>query len=273
MNRIGRNKLLESSAESLAAPPTVSNDGTDTRLPVLYSYRRCPYAIRARMALWMSGVSIEVREISFQNKPTHLLALSPKGTVPVLWWESPEGTLLLEESLDIMTWAHTKSKMDASARSPSASTPKDALKADAPFLVGPDDLLLVTENDTTFKRHLDRYKYPDRLTDCATTAAESRTKCVQVLASYEARLGVTPFLRGNQISLADLAVFPFVRQFAAVEPQWFEQQPYPALHRWLHFFMEHPAFTSVMIKVPVWIEGGPTCVLKAHHAGQQPKEP
>lgn len=232
--------------------------------PVLYSYRRCPYAIRARMALWLCGFTIEVREISFRDKPSHMLELSPKGTVPVFFHDAASPALLLDESLDIMLWAH-RSHTTREERPPGQE--KTILEPTSvrehPFVIGPDDQALISRNDGAFKENLDAYKYPERGTGASKTPEEAREACVQVLAQYESRLSSSEHLSGDRLSLADLALFPFVRQFAAVDPHWFAQQPLPRVHYWLKTFLESPAFEAVMVKVPLWQPGMQPFIVRA----------
>jgi glutathione S-transferase len=195
-------------------------------LPILYSYRRCPYAMRARMALKLAEIAVEIREISLRDKPAHLLAISPKGTVPVLLL--PDGTII-EESLDIMMWT----LQGAASRRLNA---------------GQEALKWVHLNDTQFKPLLDAYKYPERFPQ--KTAIEHRQLGEVFLQQLEAQLLVHEYLCGNQPSMADIAVFPFVRQFAAVDAVWFAQAPYPQLRQWLSRWIESELFASIMQKQP-----------------------
>ena len=199
-------------------------------LPLLYSYRRCPYAMRARMALLLAGQAFNVFEIVLRDKPPELLALSPKGTVPVL--RLPDGTVL-EQSWDIMRWA---------------------LEADDPGGLwsraqSPGNLDLLKRNDGEFKQHLDRYKYPDRYPEEARN--EHRAQAVAaLLLPLEQALQVHRYLGGDTPCATDLAVFPFVRQFTAVEPAWFADQAWPALQGWLALWMGSPLFDACMVKLP-----------------------
>ena len=184
--------------------------------PLLYTYRRCPYAMRARMALLQAGVAFDAFEIVLRDKPAEMLALSPKGTVPVL--RLPGGQVL-EQSLDIMRWAFVETG-DAGgwwARAQSA-----------------DNLALLGACDGPFKHHLDRTKYPERFGGGADLRAHHREQAVQVLlAPLDAQLQGTGQLGGYAPCAADLAILPFVRQFAAVDVGWFEGLPLPALQGWL----------------------------------------
>lgn len=211
----------------------------DPELPVLYSFRRCPYAMRARLALRQAGVSVEIREILLRDKPAALRAASPKATVPVLLLP---GGLVLEQSLDIMGWALGQ------------ADPELWLLA-APWA---DQQSLITLNDGLFKRLLDIYKYPQRQAAAAgesgtTLAALARDAAVlQVLAPWDAALSRHAYLLGPRCSVADMAVLPFVRQFAAVDPAWFESAPLHRLRAWLQQRVSEPLFISVMEKQPVW---------------------
>jgi glutathione S-transferase len=203
---------------------------------ILYSYRRCPYAMRARMALRYAGIEVEIREISLRDKPASMLQASPKGTVPVLVLDND---VVLEESLDIMRWA--LQQRDSG----------DWIRNRRPALQTVIDQL-IAENDGTFKRALDRYKYPDRFPQ--HSSAEYREQGEVFLKQLEERLNTQTFLLDEHLSLADVAIFPFIRQFAAVDPTWFELSPYPKLRAWLARLVASDLFTSVMEKHPTWID-------------------
>lgn len=195
-------------------------------LPILYSFRRCPYAMRARLALYSAKIPHEHREVDLKNKPAEMLAVSPKGTVPVL--QLADG-MVLEQSLDIMKWALNQSPLTL------------------------EETQLITENDTVFKQALDRYKYykPDR--DPEETPIHNLEHCEAFLRKLETLLH--PFLTGNTAILADMALFPFIRQFAMVDPGWFEEQPYPRLKSWLDFFLISALFRHVMQDYVPWTAG------------------
>ncbi len=208
---------------------------TTATLPVLYSFRRCPYAMRARLALIASGERCELREVVLRDKPAEMLAASPKGTVPVL--VMADGTVL-EQSLDVMLWALRR------------NDPRRWLQPDAGTL---DDMLaLIAVCDNDFKPLLDRYKYPGRFTD---TEDSARERGAQFLHELEARLSVSPHLAGAHATLADAALMPFVRQFAMVEPAWFDAQPWPCLHAWLSDWTASDLFTRAMPKYAPWKTG------------------
>lgn len=203
--------------------------------PVLYSFRRCPYAMRARLALQAAGVRCELREVALKQKPEALLQASPKGTVPVL--VLPDR--VIEQSLDIMLWALAK-------HDPQHWLPTDvAVQADA--------LQLVAQCDGDFKHHLDRYKYPNRydLPDGLTHRAQGAVW----LTALEARLAAQGFVVDRQWRWADAAIAPFVRQFARTDAVWFAAQPWPALQAWLAAFETSPAFGRVMKSYKPWQQG------------------
>lgn len=191
------------------------------------------------MALRLTQIPVEVREVSLREKPEAMLAISPKGTVPVL--HLADGRVI-EESLEIMKWALEHSV--------DSSLCQSFWKAFDQALI---DQMIGT-NDRAFKRLLDRYKYPERYPEFKReqTLAEIEQ---DHLVSFEERLSKHSFLFGEQASLADLAIFPFIRQFAKVDEAWFEQAPYPSIQRWLRHWLQSPLFLDVMIKYPTWKEG------------------
>jgi glutathione S-transferase len=204
--------------------------------PILYSFRRCPYAIRARLALDASAQPCELREVALRDKPLEMVNASAKATVPVLIDE--QGTVF-DESLDIMLW--TLRRHD----------PESWLRPERGDL---DSMLQLIEHfDTEFKCHLDRYKYPSRFVDA--DAAFSRGEASKSLAMLDEKLKGSGFLLGNRASLADFAIAPFVRQFASVEPEWFERRPWPDMHRWLQSIIGSQRFTRVMRPLKPWMPG------------------
>lgn len=231
---ISRNHADCSQCSPLPRPDSFCDNRS--MLPVLYSFRRCPYAIRARLALHSSGTAVELREVSLRDKPHSMLAASPKGSVPVLLL--PEGQVI-DESWDIMCWALQR------------SDPENWLGQDHRHIedAGP----LVSENDTAFKYWLDRYKYPDRYPEFPQ--AHYRYMAEQSLVKLESRLAVSRFLLDDERSVADAALFPFVRQFAEVDKDWFAQSPYPELQRWLADFLDSADFAAVMAKYAIWHPG------------------
>jgi len=203
-------------------------------LPRLYSFRRCPYAMRARLALLFAELPVELREIVLKNKPSQMLAISPKGTVPVL--QLPEGRVI-EESREIMIWALEHND-------------KQGL-LDAKLIKQANDLL--DKNDHEFKHWLDHYKYADRYPEMSQAEYQERGEVF--LQSLEALLNKNAYLLGDSISIADIGIMPFVRQFAHVDRDVFYGLPYPKLQRWLQDWLEHPLFKQAMTKFDPWQEG------------------
>lgn len=201
-------------------------------LPILYSYRRCPYAMRARMALSYAGIPVEIREISLKVKPAHMLQVSAKGTVPVLVLANGQ---VIDQSLEIMQWALQQRDADG------------WLSADPQHAA-----LLIAENDGSFKQSLDRYKYAIRFPEHA--AEDYRQQGALFLAKLELQLQQSSFLLSNKISLADIAIFPFIRQFAAVDSDWFESSDYIKLKTWLQHMVESELFQGVMVKYPTYTD-------------------
>ena len=201
-------------------------------MPILYSYRRCPYAMRARMALKYAGIQVEHREIALRSKPHSMLLASPKGTVPVLCVDG----YVLDQSLDIMRWALEKSDRDG--------------------WIGVDEEISqawIEKNDGPFKALLDQYKYPNRFPDLSQEDVLNRA-IELMLKPMEAALQSSKFLMGNKMSLVDVATFPFIRQFAAVNPQRFEGLPFASVKAWLNQHLESDLFNSVMDKHPTWLD-------------------
>ncbi|KQP35578.1 glutathione S-transferase [Pseudorhodoferax sp. Leaf274] len=209
---------------------------TPPPLPLLYSFRRCPYAMRARLALLAAGQACELREVVLRDKPQALRNASPKATVPVLVLADGQ---VIDESLAIMQWALARHDPLGWGR-PSEATPAQMLE-------------LVAANDTQFKPLLDRYKYPERHGEPDGTAA--RQACLPFLMALQARLQAGPFLCGGHATLADAALAPFVRQFAGVAPDWFAAQPWPALRQWLDGWQQSALFASAMRRLPPWQPG------------------
>ncbi len=197
--------------------------------PILYSFRRCPYAIRARLALAVSGIAVEHREVKLRDKPAAMLAASPKGTVPVL--VLPDGAVI-DESLDIMRWALAR------------SDPEEWLSGDDPALIA--------TNDGAFKHHLDRYKYPDRY---PADGVDHRAAALAILHGLEARLGEHAYLSGARFGLTDAAILPFVRQFAAVDREWFDVQDLARVQGWLEAGLGSALFARVMVVREPWRGG------------------
>lgn len=203
-------------------------------LPVLYSFRRCPYAMRARMAISYSGVPVALREVVLRNKPESLLIQSPKGTVPVLIL--PDGRVI-DQSVEIMYWAL-------------AANDPDNWTGGSDTVLFEQTNSLIQENDQEFKKWLDRYKYADRYPE--HPMAYYREQGEVFLMRLENHLKTAHYLLSDRITLADIALFPFVRQFAHVDEEWFKKTPYPRLQQWLMSLTESTLFTSVMQKYKPW---------------------
>lgn len=198
--------------------------------------------MRARLAILFAGLQVELREVTLKNKPAQMLAISPKGTVPVL--QLADGAVI-EESRDIMVWALEQQDPQG------LLDPTVLEKANA----------LIEQNDNEFKYWLDRYKYADRHVEMTQT--EYRQRGEAFLQVLESLLESRAYLLGDNPSIADIGVMPFVRQFAHVDSDVFSQLPYPNLQRWLQGWLAHPLFLQTMIKLPVWQEGDEVVVFPA----------
>ncbi|WP_440464087.1 glutathione S-transferase [Psychrobacter sp. ASPA161_6] len=199
----------------------------------LYSFRRCPYAMRARLGILFAELQVELREIALKNKPSQMLAISPKGTVPVL--QLADG-VVIEESRDIMVWALEQ------------TDPQGLLNA----AVLHQSNTLLDQNDNEFKHWLDRYKYADRHVEMTQT--EYRQRGEVFLQVLEELLTKNSYLLGDSPTIADIGIIPFVRQFAHVDRDVFYSLPYPNLQRWLQHWLEQPLFLQAMTKFPLWQE-------------------
>jgi len=196
--------------------------------PILYSFRRCPYAIRARMFLSYMEVSVELREVLLNERPQSLYKISSKGTVPVLLLKDGK---VLDESLDIMRWAIKQGEQKLY---------EDKLN---------EQNQLIKYNDTKFKYWLDKYKYHVRYLEHSREYYQR--KCSKTLAEYDMRLRENAYLMGDRIRLADIAIFPFIRQCANVDQNWFNNK-YPNLNQWLEIWKQSRLFKSVMMKYNQW---------------------
>lgn len=204
-----------------------------TSLPILYSFRRCPYAMRARMALWVAGIAVELREVKLAAKPPELAEASPKATVPVLVLaDGTDAGGVIDESLAIMRWALAQNEPEG-------------------WLMG-DDAALIATNDGPFKHHLDRAKYPGRYDE---DSADHRAEALALLRPLEERLERAPCLCGPARTITDIALFPFIRQFAYIDPAWFAAQPMPRLQAWLNQHIASDLFANIMPKFAPWKAG------------------
>ncbi|KGJ92459.1 glutathione S-transferase [Thalassotalea sp. ND16A] len=201
-------------------------------LPVLYSLRNCPFAMRARLAIYKSKQPIELRDVVLNNKPQQMLTASPKGTVPILVLASEQ---VIDESLEVMLWALNE------------SDPDDLLHSGCAEI-----LTLIEQFDEPFKTCLEQYKCAKRYHESNLT--ECRQACEVYIKDLEQRLTEHAYIIDEKESLADIALLPFIRQFAKIERQWYLQSPYPNVKRWLNRYLQSPMFTKVMAKYPLWSE-------------------
>jgi glutathione S-transferase len=214
------------------------------KLPILYSLQHCPYAMRARFGLLMAHQQVTLRAIVMKNKPTEMLTVSPKGTVPVLILLDQT---IVDESLDIMIWALRK------------NDPKDLLHKDSP-----DNLTamieLIRRNDKEFKPQLEIYKKSKRFR--TGTEIEERRKCETFITELEKMLaekGRGGHFIGDKPGLIDYALLPFVRQFSKVNKAWFKTAPYPLLQAWLEGHMQSRLYAKAMAKYPLWLDEHAEC--------------
>lgn len=205
--------------------------------PVLYSFRRCPYAMRARLAIVYSGIQVELREVVLKDKPASLITLSPKATVPVLQTAEKR---IIEESIEIMDWALQQNDPDNWFNSLSEQQQQ----------LGNE---LINYNDGEFKYYLDRYKYADRFPE--HTEQFYREQGELFLQKLEDLLNQQDYLLDTHITWADMAILPFIRQFASVDRDWFNSANYPKLQNWLKQFLDSDLFKSIMPKFKQWKQG------------------
>lgn len=209
---------------------------TQANLPVLYSFRRCPYAMRARLAVASAGVACELREIVLRDKAPEFLAVSQSGTVPMLMTHSRP----IEESFDIMLWALAQ------------NDPENWLTEN------PVALDLIAQADGAFKTALDRYKYASRYAE--GDRGENREAGAVFLRQLDVQLTGQAWLFGKRENLADMAILPFVRQFANVDKTWFDAEPWPNISRWLEAFLVSHRFEKILTKYPKWVANDPVTV-------------
>jgi glutathione S-transferase len=202
-----------------------------SQYPILWTFRRCPYAMRARLAIMSSGIKVELREILLRDKPSAFLETSPTATVPSL----RVGDLVLDESADIMVWA-----LDQCDPQRLLDMPKEGWS-------------LIETNDGPFKTALDHTKYASRFPEL--DAGAERDKAATFLHKLDQRLKGQNWLFGDRPTIADQAILPFVRQFANTDRDWFDAQVWPDLISWLNCFTKSAAFAQIMIKYLPWSEG------------------
>ena len=228
-------------------------------LPILYSLRNCPYAMRARIAIFKAQQTVLLRDLVLSNKPAEMLVASPKATVPVV--VLADGSVI-EESLEVMLWAlresdpgdllHTVFSSNSGAKTTNEN--EIANQIDNPMLSAMLDL--INQFDHDFKQCLEQYKCAKRYKE--DNIIECREVCEQYIQQLEQRLTQHTFLMSNKESLADIALLPFIRQFARVERQWYLQSPYPNVRQWLNRYLQSPMFTKVMAKYPLWLDSHET---------------
>ena len=199
-------------------------------LPVLYSFRRCPYAMRARMAIILSSVECELREILLKNKPEQMLSLSPKGTVPVLAFDNT----VLDESMDVINWAFAKD----SSKFLKYSSSESKLS-----------IYFVELFDAKFKYHLDRYKYASRYDK---TSDDHQGECLKILLELNESINAGPWIFGATVSLLDISILPFIRQCKIANPHWFLEQDFKKVINLLDYFESSVLFHIAMKKFDEW---------------------
>ena len=205
--------------------------------PVLYSLRRCPYCVRARLAILLAQQPVMLRDVVTSNLPSEMLQASPKGTVPVLVLAD---STVIDESLDIMLWALEQ------------SDPHNLLYCDKPQPYRDTIMSLIKSNDDDFIPFLDKYKIAARYHH--DNATKYREECEQFIRELEQRLAKQEYLLGPRPSLADYAVLPFIRQFSRVDRKWYLNAPYPHLERWLNTLYQNPLYSKAMTQYPRWLD-------------------
>ena len=203
-------------------------------LPILYSFRRCPYAMRARMAIHISSQKCEIREVLLRDKPPSMLEYSSKGTVPVLVLQSGE---VIDESLDVIDWALNLNDPDNWQRSKDNEKTKELIKI----------------NDGEFKHHLDRYKYSKRYDN--EDPEFHRKKCLKFIEKINSELQNSKYIFDDEISYIDISLLPFIRQFRIADNEWFDELPYENVKSWLSNFLNSELLESIMSKHDLWKEG------------------
>jgi len=201
--------------------------------PILYSFRRCPYCMRAHMALKQTGIKIELREVKLSDMPEEALSISPEATVPIL--ALPDGTVFTE-SWDIVKWSLAQNDSEMWL----GNNNEHSLDAE----------ILIETNDFSFKKELDHYKYADRFPE--HSEEHYRKACEAFIEELEDMLIDNNFLLAGQLSLADIGVFPFIRQFSLVNKEWFDSAPYPKVRKWLDNLISTELFQHVFQKHELW---------------------
>lgn len=213
-------------------------------LPILYSLRNCPFAMRARIAIFKSKRPVELRDVNLKNKPAEMIQASAKATVPIIVLPSSQ---VIDESLDVMLWALKESDPDDLLHTHNIDENSDEKKLT-------EILLLIQLFDEEFKSCLEQYKCAKRYHE--SNILECRQACEVYIKNVEQRLTDSDYLFNNKESLADIALLPFIRQFARIERQWYLQSPYPNVKKWLNNYLQSAMFTKVMAKYPLWLNNG-----------------
>ena len=202
--------------------------------PILYSFKRCPYAMRARMAFYLSNIKCEIREVSLRNKPKEMIRISPKATVPVL----ENNNEVLDESMDIINWIIKKNNPFIVKQS----------NADQRFVESTINLF-----DKKFKFHLDRYKYATRYKN--EDPINHRNSCLKILVNLENKSKYEPWFYGAHIDKIDISILPFIRQFRIADEEWFDSlNSIPNIQKWLIFFLDSDIFKNIMISLKPWVK-------------------
>jgi glutathione S-transferase len=218
-------------------------------LPILYSLRNCPYAMRARIAIYKSKLAVELRDLVLTDKPAEMLAASPKGTVPTLVIAP---STVIDESVDVMLWALAQSDPANLLREEEHRCELINYETKQPTKFN-HILALIYLFDSEFKPCLEAYKCAKRYHEDNLLAC--REACEVFIQNLEQRLTAHSYLIDNKESMADIALLPFIRQFAKVERQWYLQSNYPEVKRWLNQYLQSPMFNKVMKKYPLWSSG------------------
>lgn len=205
-------------------------------IPILYSFRRCPYAMRARLAIYVSNIKVQLREILLRDKAPEFLLVSEKGTVPVLVTQKE----VIEESLDIMVWSLKQ------------EDPEHWLNMPA------EGYNWISRNDGPFKKALDHTKYSTRFPDL--DAKLERAKALEFLTDLNLQIGNSKWMFGKNCSLADMALLPFIRQFSNIDSHWFYSQNLPNVQKWLNYFLETNHFLQIMKKYSIWTSNNPPII-------------
>ena len=200
--------------------------------PILYSFKRCPYAMRARMALYLAEIKCEIREIRLSNKPEHMLEISPKGTVPILILEDK----VIDESYDIVNWVIKKHDIF-----------NDNLRSDQINLT--ESLIKIFDEE--FKYHLDRYKYSTRYEN--TDSDFHKAECLKILIDLEIITSDSKWIFGEKLNKLDISILPFIRQFRIANPEWFDSlEEISKIKKILNNYLDSEEFKKIMFKYDEW---------------------